>query len=101
MMTTSTPARVAVLLITVVVALVLLLANTVAASDPSQSTGSEAVLEVSTHRVISGDTLWGIASTHTPAGDDVRKTVFRIQDHNGLANSVIVPGQVLEIPLSD
>lgn len=97
MASNSTPARVAVLLITIVVALVLLLANTVGASGSDRGTATDTL----THRVVGGDTLWDIATAHTPEGDDVRKTVFEMRRLNDLDGSVIVPGQVLHIPAPD
>jgi nucleoid-associated protein YgaU len=99
MATSNTPARVAVLLTTVVVAPILLLANTVGAAGVGDGSDRDQA-PVATHRVVTGDTLWDIAADHTGDGDDVRKTVFVIREHNGLGGSVIVPGQVLEIPLS-
>ena len=95
-MTNSATARVrvAVLLTTVAVVVVLLLANAVGAfSGADPGTGPS-------HVVSAGETLWGIAVAHTATGDDVRRTVFEIQNANGLEGSVIVPGQVLRIPIS-
>jgi nucleoid-associated protein YgaU len=44
-----------------------------------------------------GDTLWSIA--RDAAGtDDVRQVVDQILDRNGLQSTVLVPGQVLELP---
>jgi nucleoid-associated protein YgaU len=44
-----------------------------------------------------GDTLWSIA--RGAAGtDDVREVVDRIQQLNGLQGTVLIPGQVLELP---
>jgi len=88
------PLRVAFLL-TLVVCIVLLLASAVAAETPE--TGGEAVAST-THVVVSGDTLWDIASRHTDAGGDVRRTIFDIQRASGLEGSQLFPGQVLRIP---
>ena len=44
-----------------------------------------------------GDTLWSIA-TDAAGTDDVREVVDRIQELNGLQDSVLMPGQVLELP---
>jgi LysM repeat protein len=86
--------RVAVLLTTVAVVVVLLLANAVGAfSGGSREVGLS-------HLVTAGETLWEIADAYTAEGDDVRRTVFEIQRANSLGGSVIVPGQVLEIPIS-
>lgn len=50
------------------------------------------------HVVQAGDTLWAVAKSITPEGGDVRRSVHEILDINGLADAVIHPGQVLEIP---
>ena len=44
-----------------------------------------------------GDTLWSIA-VGAAGTDDVREVVGRIQELNGLRSTVLVPGQVLELP---
>jgi nucleoid-associated protein YgaU len=44
-----------------------------------------------------GDTLWSIAADVAGTGD-VREVVDRIQELNGIHNSVLIPGQVLELP---
>ncbi|HHW06502.1 MAG TPA: LysM peptidoglycan-binding domain-containing protein [Clostridia bacterium] len=47
-----------------------------------------------------GDTLWKIAMEYRRPKEDVRVTINRIQEANGLAPSeYIYPGQVLLIPL--
>jgi nucleoid-associated protein YgaU len=48
--------------------------------------------------VQSGDTLWGIASTASAPGEDVRETIARIMELNGLSSSTIRPGQRLVVP---
>ena len=90
--TRSAPVRAAIIFTVVVVVAVVLLATGVGASSP------DAVGDSVTHRVVAGDTLWGIAADHTGDGGDVRRTVFEIRRYNDLDGSVIVPGQVLEIP---
>ena len=45
-----------------------------------------------------GDTLWGIAREYGPAREDVRGTVYRMKQANGLDTSVIRPGDVLLVP---
>ena len=89
------PMRAAVLLTTVALGVVLLLANAVGASNGAPGDGGDGWV---THRVITGETLWDIATAHTPAGDDVRRTVFDIRRANHLSSATIVPGQVLQIP---
>jgi LysM repeat protein len=44
-----------------------------------------------------GDTLWSIAAG-TAGTADVRAVVDRIQELNGLQGTVLMPGQVLELP---
>jgi nucleoid-associated protein YgaU len=44
-----------------------------------------------------GDTLWSIAAD-VAGSADVREVVDRIQELNGIRNSVLMPGQVLELP---
>ena len=44
-----------------------------------------------------GETLWEIAERHDPDGDP-RITIRRIADLNGLADSVVQPGQRLRLP---
>ncbi len=86
--------RVAVLLTTVAVVVVLLLANAVGAFS---GTGTGAG---PSHLVSTGETLWDIATGYAGPGEDVRRIVFEIQRANGLDGSLIVPGQVLVIPVS-
>jgi nucleoid-associated protein YgaU len=44
-----------------------------------------------------GDTLWSIAADAAGTGD-VRVVVDRIQELNGLHDTVLIPGQILELP---
>jgi nucleoid-associated protein YgaU len=44
-----------------------------------------------------GDTLWSIAA-EVAGSADVREVVDRIQDLNGIHDTVLIPGQVLELP---
>jgi nucleoid-associated protein YgaU len=92
----TTPARVVVLLTAIVVLVVLLLANAVGAREAG--TGEVAV-DHGSHLVVAGDTLWDIAAAHTAPGEDVRRVVYEIQRLNDLDGSVILPGQVLQVPL--
>ena len=48
--------------------------------------------------VRSGDTLWEIAATATEPGEDVRATIHRILELNGMTSSTIRPGQLLVVP---
>ena len=88
---TDTPKRGLVIISTMVVALVLLLPSAVSADGPVQTISYE---------VEAGDTLWDIAADLTEPGEDIRATVSEIKRSNGLAGSLIVPGQVLTVPAS-
>jgi nucleoid-associated protein YgaU len=48
--------------------------------------------------VESGDTVWSIAGEVAGPGQDVRTVVDAIEELNDLQGSVVVPGQVLELP---
>jgi Tfp pilus assembly protein FimV len=45
-----------------------------------------------------GDTVWSIAGEVAGPGQDVRTVVDAIEELNDLEGSVVVPGQVLELP---
>ena len=92
----STPLRVVVLLTSIALALLLLLAGSVAAGTAPVTV--DAVAASVEHRVEAGDTLWSIAAGHTPPGEDVRATIHDIKAANELESSVIAVGQVLVIP---
>lgn len=95
--TAINPARVVVLLTSIVVTLVLLLAISVSAdADDSPTVVAGSV----TYVVQGGDTLWDIAVVHTAPGDDVRDLIHDIREINDLDTSMIIVGQVLEIPVS-
>lgn len=49
--------------------------------------------------IISGDTLWDIASRYHHEGDDVRKFVYEICELNDISADSIYPGQSLLIPV--
>jgi len=82
--------RVLVTLSTIVVGLVLLL--------PSAGKASDGEVDHVSYRVQPGDTVWEIAVEHVGNGGDVRETVGTILRLNDLESSLIMPGQVLEIP---
>lgn len=56
---------------------------------------------VETYAVQAGDTLWGIASTLTVPGEDVRDVMVDLQRLNGLSDASLVAGQVLALPVQD
>ena len=85
----TTPSRVVVIISTIVAVLVLLLPSTGHADDV------DVTVE---HRVRAGDTLWVIAADATEPGQDVRATVEAIKPLHDLDDSIIVPGQRLQVP---
>jgi len=91
--------RVVVLLTSVVLALALLLVRAVGARADDPATAADPAPVAITHTVRSGDTLWGIAAAYVSPGDDVRVLIEDIRHDNDLDSSVIVPGQVLLIPI--
>jgi len=96
-MTISARTRVVVLLTSVALALVLLLAVTVAARAEGPTVADPG--NYVTHTVRSGDTLWEIAAEHAADGGDLRNLVHDIRSINGLDTSTIQPGQVLRVPV--
>ncbi len=95
----TTPSRVLVVISIVLVTLVLLLASAVDAAGPEQVGAGQAA--TADHVVQAGDTLWAIAADLTPEGDDVRDMVEAIRSLNDIDSSLIVPGQVLAVPVVD
>lgn len=68
-------------------------------SDSAVADGAGGTQEVSVHIVVSGDTLWGIASAHSEAQGDVRDAVIEIAELNRLDSDHLELGQRLLIPL--
>ncbi len=50
--------------------------------------------------VKNGDTLWNLAKTFCPKNQDIRKSIYEINNFNQLASSEIYPGQIIKIPLN-
>ncbi len=50
-----------------------------------------------THKVIKGETLWGIASLYYP-GQHTGRMVFEIKRYNNLSSGKIYPGQIIRLP---
>lgn len=48
--------------------------------------------------VQAGDTLWSIGAEHCGQGLSVAESVHWIVDRNDLSSSLIVPGQIIEVP---
>jgi LysM repeat protein len=83
--------RVLVLLTAVLTLLVVVLSGGAEADARPQQTAL--------HVVQSGDTLWSLASRHTPAGGDVWATVEVIKDLNDLEGSGLFAGDQLVVPM--
>ncbi len=91
-------ARTVVVLLALVAALVLSLTSY---SPPSQAGDSPAVSATTVVVVQPGQTLWGVARSLS-TDVDVRETVARIQELNGLSGpsaSTVRPGQALIVPV--
>ena len=85
------------LVITVVVA-VLLAAVAVIGARAAWASASASTVSGQTQQVtvLPGQTLWGIASTTTDG--DPRDAIIEIRELNGLPDSQVFAGQVLQIP---
>ena len=54
------------------------------------------------YKISSGDTLWTVASRAVRPGEDVREKIIAIRKQNGLTpNQILVPGQVVQIPMKN
>jgi Tfp pilus assembly protein FimV len=58
-------------------------------------------VSVDSYTVGSGETLWSIAAAFTGPGEDVRDTVDRLADLNGMAGSTLTAGQQILVPVTD
>ena len=52
-----------------------------------------------TYTVKPGDTLWEIAETVTPKGEDVRRVVELIKVRNAMKDSGVQIGELLDVPI--
>lgn len=48
--------------------------------------------------VAPGDTVWGLAADHAPAGADLHRYVAEVLAHNGVRAGGLRPGDALEFP---
>ena len=88
-------ARTVIVLMAVLTALVLSVAGR---QTPVQAGTGPATSATTTVVVQPGETLWTVARGLS-ADADVRETVARIQELNGLAGSTVRPGQSLIVPV--
>lgn len=55
-----------------------------------------------THAVAPGDTLWSIAKEYNPEyTGDIRHITYQIKKANGMDDSAIMAGDVLEVPVME
>ncbi|RMI08915.1 LysM peptidoglycan-binding domain-containing protein [Cellulomonas triticagri] len=85
----------------VVVLLGLLLAVAGVMGGRAVADGPERALEVVSHPVASGETLWQIASDIAAPGEDVRDVVLALQDLNGMSSASLQAGEVILLPAGD
>lgn len=89
----ATSARIRALSIISIAAMVVLLLL----ASASHATGQ--ITDTYDYRVKTGDSLWRIAESHGPDGQDVRAVVATIERINDLDGAGLQAGQVLEIPV--
>ncbi|MBZ4662804.1 MAG: Peptidoglycan-binding lysin domain protein [Caloramator sp.] len=59
----------------------------------------EKIQKYETYVVQAGDTLWSIAKKYNKQGEDIRKLIYEIRQHNNIS-PMIREGQIIEIPLN-
>lgn len=61
---------------------------------------TEAAAPVTIHRVLPGETLWGIVDRHyDDSGMDIRRVIQDVMEVNGLSDAALRPGQTIELPV--
>lgn len=56
-------------------------------------------IQIVSHQVQSGDTLWEIASMYEHGNKDIREYIYNIKEINNLKSGLISTGQILDIPI--
>lgn len=81
------------------VVVVLLAVGLLVAPQAFAGTDEPVQSSVSTYTVATGDTLWDIAATLTPAGGDVSVTVADIIQLNRMEGSGLIAGEQILVPV--
>ncbi len=81
----------------VVLMLVVMAVAGLALAHGARADGPAPAVVVTTHVVLPGETLWGIARQVAPH-DDPRDTVLRIVEFNSLSSTAVHAGQRLALP---
>ncbi|SEJ47409.1 LysM peptidoglycan-binding domain-containing protein [Demequina mangrovi] len=63
------------------------------------SDGPGEPVAVNSYMVAAGETLWDIAASLTPDGDDVRDTIAQIQHLNAMSGTSLAAGEQIYLPV--
>ncbi|MDN4476167.1 LysM peptidoglycan-binding domain-containing protein [Demequina sp. SYSU T00192] len=80
--------------------LLLLVGAAVIGPQAFASDGAGEPVAVDVYTVGTGETLWDIASSMTPAGDDVRDTMVDIQHLNAMTDTALMAGEQIYLPVA-
>lgn len=80
-------------------AAVLVLASVLVSGRAASADAPASAPVVERHVVASGETLWEIASSISGPGEDVRDVILELAELNGLADSSLVAGQTIVLPV--
>lgn len=77
---------------------IVLLLGGVLVAPQAFADGPDEPVAYDTYTVIQGESLWSIAGSMTPVGEDVRATVDQIQDLNDMDSSALGAGEQIRVP---
>lgn len=86
-------------LITIALAIAVISSSVVLSIANAMKRTDDYQYEVVEVTVMPGDTLWGIARDYSGPEVDLRGVVDDIMRTNNLSSSVVLPGQVLKLPV--